>query len=108
MSNAMPPPPPPMPPLGQPMGGWSQSPGEKPSSNLAWAILSTILCCLPLGIVSIVYAARVDGHWFAGRYAEAQDSSRKAKNWAIASVVATPVAFVLLFVVSAILGLSGD
>ncbi|WP_010343070.1 CD225/dispanin family protein, partial [Xanthomonas sacchari] len=25
------------------------------SNNLVWAILTTLFCCLPLGIVSIVY-----------------------------------------------------
>ena len=31
-------------------------PAEQVPSNLVWAILSTLCCCLPLGIVSIVYA----------------------------------------------------
>ncbi|MDE6544024.1 MAG: CD225/dispanin family protein [Muribaculaceae bacterium] len=56
-----------------------------PSSNLVWAILSTILCCLPLGIVSIVYAAQVDSEWARGNYQEAYRKSRLARNWAIAS-----------------------
>ena len=30
-------------------------------NNLVWAILATLFCCLPGGIVAIVYAARVDG-----------------------------------------------
>ena len=30
-------------------------------NNLVWAILTTLFCCLPLGIVSIVHAAKVDG-----------------------------------------------
>ena len=29
----------------------------KPDNNLVWAILCTLLCCLPFGIVSIVYAS---------------------------------------------------
>ncbi len=32
----------------------------KPDNFLVWAILSTVLCCLPLGIVAIVYANKVD------------------------------------------------
>ena len=38
----------------------------KPNNHLAWAILSTIFCCLPLGIVSIVYSSKVDGLYNAG------------------------------------------
>ena len=30
-------------------------------NNMVWAILTTLFCCLPFGIVSIVYAAQVDG-----------------------------------------------
>jgi hypothetical protein len=41
-------------------------------------ILCTVLCCLPLGIVSIVYASKVSGLWAQGRYAEAQEASANA------------------------------
>lgn len=59
--------------------------GFPPSNNLVWAILSTILCCLPLGIVSIVYASQVDSEWSRGNCNEAYRKSRLARNWAIAS-----------------------
>ena len=58
-----------------------------PETCLALAIISTLLCCLPLRIVSIVYAATVETRWANGRYEEAEDASRKAKNWAIASII---------------------
>lgn len=50
----------------------------KPSSNLVWAILATLFCCLPLGIVAIVFAAQVDSKYNSGDYAGAQDASKKA------------------------------
>ena len=53
----------------------------KPSNFLVWAILSTIFCCLPFGIVSIVYASKVDGLWYAGKYVEAQNAASKARTW---------------------------
>jgi Interferon-induced transmembrane protein/zinc-ribbon domain len=49
---------------------------------LVQAILTTIFCCLPFGIVSIVYAAQVNGKVAAGDRAGALESSRKAKMWA--------------------------
>ncbi|MEG3791829.1 CD225/dispanin family protein [Lysobacter sp. CCNWLW3] len=72
--------------------------GEYVPNHLVWAILSTLFCCLPLGVVSIVYAAQVDGKRAAGDIAGARAASRSAINWAIASVVALPVAVVLWFV----------
>ena len=61
--------------------------GEKPNNYLVWAILSTILCCLPLGIASIVFASRVNSRWNAGDVAGAREASDKAKKFAIASAV---------------------
>ena len=57
--------------------------GNLPSvpNYLVHAILATIFCCLPFGIVSIVYAAQVNSKLLAGDYAGAVDSSNKAKTW---------------------------
>ena len=49
---------------------------------LVQAILVTIFCCLPFGIVSIVYAAQVNGKVVAGDIAGAREASQKAKTWA--------------------------
>ncbi len=76
----------------------SQQPAPKPDSNLIWAILTTILCCMPLGIVSIVYAAKVDSLWYAGRQQEAIDAAKSAGNWAIWSAVAGIVIGIIYFV----------
>lgn len=59
----------------------------RPSSYLALAIISTILCCLPAGIVSIIYAAKVNSHYDNGNYDEAIKASKNAKTWGIVSVV---------------------
>jgi hypothetical protein len=60
-----------------------QSPQPAPPPNyLVWAILTTILCCLPFGIVSIVYAAQVNSKWQMGDYEGAKLSSKNAKIWA--------------------------
>jgi hypothetical protein len=77
-----------------PAGQWGPPPGqqwgyagEKPNNHLVWAILSTILCCLPLGIASIVFANRVNSRWNAGDVAGAREASDKAMKFAIASAV---------------------
>jgi Interferon-induced transmembrane protein len=48
---------------------------------LVQAILVTFCCCVPFGIVAIVYAAQVNGKLAAGDMAGAQESSRNAKMW---------------------------
>ena len=73
---------------GAPYGqAYGQPVGSPPPNYLVWAILSTVLCCLPLGIASIVFAAQVNSKYQAGDYAGAQESSRKAKLFAIWSAV---------------------
>jgi hypothetical protein len=62
-----------------------------------WAILSTLFCCLPLGVVSIVYASQVDGKRAAGDVAGAQEASRKAGLWALWSAISVPILVALWF-----------
>ncbi len=49
---------------------------------LVQAILVTIFCCLPVGVVSIVYAAQVNGKAAAGDIEGARRDSKSAKTWA--------------------------
>ena len=82
-------------PLNQTSG--QQSP---PPNYLVWAILTTILCCLPFGIVSIVYAAQVNSKWQAGDTQGAALASKNAKTWAWVSGisgVAIAVIYLALF-----------
>lgn len=67
-------------------------------SHMVWAILSTLFCCLPFGIVSIVFAAKVDGLQAAGNIAGAQEASNKAKLWAWVAFGSGLVAGLLWFV----------
>lgn len=60
---------------------------ERPSTYLALSIIVTLLCCLPFGIVGIVYASKTDSFYSAGHVDEARQYSRKAKNWCIAGLV---------------------
>ena len=50
-------------------------------NNLVWAILATLFCCLPTGIVAIVYAAQVNTKLSHGDIAGAQESARNAATW---------------------------
>lgn len=85
---------------GQPAYGWpSQNlAGPPPTNYLVWAILTTALCCLPLGIVSIVKSSQVNALWAQGQYNEARKSSDEAKKWAIWSAVVAVVVNGLLII----------
>jgi hypothetical protein len=47
------------------------------------AIIVTVLCCLPFGIVGIVYAAQVNSRVQSGDIAGAEESARKARLWSL-------------------------
>lgn len=69
----------------------------KPSNYLVGAIITTIFCCLPLGVVSIVYATQVDSKYAAGDYAGAEEASKKAKQFMIWAIVGGAIAAVAYF-----------
>jgi hypothetical protein len=62
-------------------GAGPGAPPEHIPNYLVQAILLTLFCCLPFGIVAIVYAARVSGKVAAGDLAGARADSRNAKTW---------------------------
>ena len=45
------------------------------------SIIATVCCCVPFGIVGIIYATRVDAFLKAGNRAAAEDASKKASLW---------------------------
>ena len=71
---------------------------------LPQAILVTIFCCLPFGIVAIVYAAQVNGKLQAGDYEGAVTASDNAKKgcWIgfIAGIAIAILWFLIAFIVS--------
>ena len=72
------------------------APGQAlPNNYLVFAILTTLLCCLPFGIAAIVQSAKVNSLFAAGDYAGAQAASEKAKKWSIVSAVVGGVVLAL-------------
>lgn len=64
-----------------------QPPIPKPKNWLIEPILSTLFCCLPLGIAAIVFAAQVDSKYASGDYAGASKAANTAKTLTLVSVV---------------------
>lgn len=58
-----------------------------PPTNLVWAIITTVLCCLPAGIVAIVYALKVSKKYREGDIEGAKRASEVGAWWCIASII---------------------
>jgi hypothetical protein len=85
-------------------------PGTAPSvqNYLVFAILATVLCCLPTGIVAIIYAAQVNGKLQMGDYAGAQAASNNAKMWCWISLglgLAVMIGYSLLIMLGVLSGM---
>ena len=73
-------------------------------SYLSWALVATVLCFLPLGLVSLYYGLRVNRAIGEGRLDDAGRCSRIARRWLIATVVMGVLIYLLLATVFALLG----
>lgn len=60
---------------------YASQPRHDVPNYLVRAILTAIFCCMPFGIVAIVYAAQVNGYVASGNYAAAEGASANAKKW---------------------------
>ena len=92
-------------------GNGGGSAGTPPDNNLVWAILCTVLCCLPLGIVAIIKSTKVKELWMSGDHAGAQKAADDAKKYAMWGAIIGGVGVllyvILVFVVGVAGGLSG-
>ena len=78
------------PPQSQPVQTFPQTPiyqGPNIPTNLWQSIVVTLLCCLPFGIVAIVYAAKVDGLKARGDIAGAMSAAASSRTWCNVSVL---------------------
>lgn len=63
-------------------GGYTSGTGTAPSTWL-WQSIVSAFCCLPLGIVGIVFAAQAQSAVSMGNYAEAREKADKARLWTL-------------------------
>lgn len=72
---------------------------QRPGNNLALAIFSTVCCCVPLGVVAIIKASKVNDLFDQGRIDEAQQNADEAKKYALISIACGFVVNVIVFIV---------
>ena len=86
-----------------------QNNGQKPEINyvpyLVLSIISTVCCCLPFGIVGIVFSVKINSAMNAGNYEEAVQNAKMAKTWTIVSFVVGLVVGILYFIFGIIVGI---
>lgn len=75
----------------------SMNQGIRPKNYLVESILVTILCCLPLGIVGIIFATQVNTKFDAGDYAGAEKASKQAKQFMMWGLILGLVVMVAYF-----------
>lgn len=63
------------------------SPSVTIPNYMTQAVLVTIFCCVPFGIVAIIYATRVNNKALAGDIEGAQDASDNAYKWIVVSLI---------------------
>lgn len=77
-----------------------------PDNYLVYAILTTLFCCLPFGIVGIVKASQVSSKYQAGDYEGAVQASADAKKWSQIALICGIVWVALYFIIVVVAGVS--
>lgn len=78
----------------------------QPENYLVWAILVTVLCCLPFGVASIIYSVKVGSLYAQGDYNGAVDASQKAKKFAMIGGIGGLV-FIIIYVIFMVIAGAG-
>ena len=74
---------------------------------LILSIISTLCCCLPFGVVGIVFSAKINSAMLAGNLEEAQNNAKMARIWIIVSFaigILTWLIYMVLIVTGAVSG----
>ena len=85
--------------VGSPTASGTLAPGEKIPTYLWQSIVATLFCCLPFGVVGIVFAAKVNNLLVGGQIDAAREASKNAKKWTNISVIVTLVLVLISFLV---------
>jgi hypothetical protein len=85
---------------------WTPPPSSGAPASVPNYLVPSIIslfCCLPLGIVAVIFAARVNGQVQSGDTAGALESSRKAKMFSYIGL-GLGLAWIIVWIVMMVLG----
>ena len=71
----------------QQQGYQQPKPPMRPENNMLWGVLCTVFCCLPLGIIAIVFSNKVNSLYDFGDYSGAQEAADNAKKYAVLGAI---------------------
>ena len=77
----------------------------KPNSNMALAILTTVLCCVPLGVYAITLANKIDTLYYYREYQKAEMAAQDAKKWSIIGMTIGFITWIVYIII--VLGIIG-
>ena len=66
-----------------------------PKTWLFESVIITILLCIPLGIIGVIYGSRVTSFWNRGLYAESITASNKAGFWVRLTIMISVVLWLI-------------
>lgn len=84
---------------------WTPPPATGTTTSVPNYLIPAIIslfCCLPGGVVAVIFAAQVNGKVQAGDIAGAEDSAKKAKMFSFISIglgLAAIICYVLFWVI---------
>lgn len=93
-------------PVNRPNMGNPTNTNQPPKNWLLESILATLFCCLPLGVVGIVNAMKVESRFYAGDIETAVKAAEDAKKWTIISAITGVVLGFIYGIITLIAALS--
>jgi GYF domain 2/Interferon-induced transmembrane protein len=73
----------------------------EPPSLIGWSIAVLLCCCLPGGIVGLIYGTKAKTEYAKGNYSAAHSAYETGKNWLIGSSIAGVIINIIYIAVKA-------
>lgn len=70
---------------------------KRPFNYLPWAVLATLLCSPPLGMLAVWWSARANALVHLGDLTAARSKAARARKWLLASLVVGMMTYALLW-----------